>query len=72
MKRLAALPVEILCQGHHYVFVGKDEVERFFARSLSEAERFKDRVYDLLRAESDSIERACSRSKPGNGTRIGR
>jgi len=63
LKRLAALPVEVLCQGHHYVFIGKEEVERFFARSLSEAERFKDRVYELLRAESGSIERVVQRIK---------
>ncbi len=63
LKRLAALPVEVLCQGHHYVFVGRDEVERFFARSLSEAERFKDRVYELLRTEGGSVERVVQRIK---------
>lgn len=63
LKRLATLPVEVLCQGHHYVFVGKKEVESFFARSLMEAERFKTRVYELLRAEKGSIERVMSRIK---------
>jgi glyoxylase-like metal-dependent hydrolase (beta-lactamase superfamily II) len=63
LKRLAALPVEVLCQGHHYVFVGRDEVKRFFARSLHEAERFKNRVYELLDAESGSIERVMERIK---------
>ncbi|RJR45788.1 MAG: MBL fold metallo-hydrolase [Desulfobacteraceae bacterium] len=63
IERLAALPVEVLCQGHHYVLVGRDEVERFFARSLEEAERFKNRVYELLDAESGSIERVMERIK---------
>ncbi|MGD0228923.1 MAG: MBL fold metallo-hydrolase [Syntrophorhabdales bacterium] len=56
LKRLAGLPVEILCQGHHFVFVGKDEVAAFFSRSLSEAERFKDRVYGLLEAAEGSVD----------------
>jgi glyoxylase-like metal-dependent hydrolase (beta-lactamase superfamily II) len=63
LRRLAALPAEVLCQGHHYVFVGKDEVERFFSRSLSAAELFKDRVYELLQAESGSIEGVVQRIK---------
>ena len=48
LKRLAALPVDILCQGHHFVFVGADEVRAFFALSLEAAERFRDTVYRLL------------------------
>jgi glyoxylase-like metal-dependent hydrolase (beta-lactamase superfamily II) len=63
MKRLAALPAEILCQGHHYVFVGKEEVERFLAWSINGAERFKDRAYELLEEESGSIERVVQRIK---------
>ena len=34
MKRLATLDVEILCQGHHRVFVGGD-VRVFFEKSLA-------------------------------------
>jgi glyoxylase-like metal-dependent hydrolase (beta-lactamase superfamily II) len=56
LKRLAALPVDILCQGHHFVFVGRDEVRRFFTRSLAEADRFRDRVYRLLDAAHGSVE----------------
>jgi 2-aminobenzoylacetyl-CoA thioesterase len=63
VKRLAALPAEVLCQGHHYIFVGREEIERFFARSLDEAERFKDRVYELLLEESGSVERVVQRIK---------
>jgi len=63
MKRLAALPIEVLCQGHHYVFIGREEVEKFLAQSLSKAEQFKDGVYELLRSESGSIERVVQRIK---------
>jgi len=30
LKRLAALDVDIFCQGHHFVFVGEDDVGSFF------------------------------------------
>jgi 2-aminobenzoylacetyl-CoA thioesterase len=63
LKRLAALDVEILCQGHHFVFVGIDEVKRFFSRSQEEAERFRDYVCRLLEEESDSEERVVQRIK---------
>jgi 2-aminobenzoylacetyl-CoA thioesterase len=63
LKKLAALPVEVLCQGHHYVFVGKDEVERFFARSLEAAKRFKEWVYEMLDEEEGSVERVVQRIK---------
>jgi glyoxylase-like metal-dependent hydrolase (beta-lactamase superfamily II) len=63
LRRLSSLEVEILCQGHHFVFVGRDEVKRFFARSMEEAERFKTRVYELLDAESGSEERVVQRIK---------
>jgi 2-aminobenzoylacetyl-CoA thioesterase len=63
MKRLALLPIEVLCQGHHYVFVGKEEVEKFLIRSLSEAERFKDKVCELLRMNSGLVEPVAQRIK---------
>jgi glyoxylase-like metal-dependent hydrolase (beta-lactamase superfamily II) len=56
LKRLAGLEVEILCQGHHRVFVGRDEIKAFFARSLQETVRFKERVYELLDATKGNIE----------------
>ena len=63
LKRLASLPVEVLCQGHHFVFVGRDEVASFFSRSIEAAEQFKERVYGLLRAEGLSVERVVQRIK---------
>jgi glyoxylase-like metal-dependent hydrolase (beta-lactamase superfamily II) len=63
LKRLAALPVEILCQGHHLVFVGEDTVKDYFARSIREAERLRDHVYDLLLAEEGDVEKVMARIK---------
>jgi len=63
LDRLAGLDAEILCQGHHFVFVGADEVKRFFSRSREEALRFRDYVLRLLREESGSEERVVQRIK---------
>jgi glyoxylase-like metal-dependent hydrolase (beta-lactamase superfamily II) len=63
LKRLAALEVEVLCQGHHFVFVGREEVERFFVRSIEATGHFKTRVYTLLEAQGGSIERVVTAIK---------
>jgi 2-aminobenzoylacetyl-CoA thioesterase len=63
IKRLASLEPEIFCQGHHFVYVGKEEVAKFFSRSLHEAERFRDNVYQLLDEEEGSVERVVKRVK---------
>jgi 2-aminobenzoylacetyl-CoA thioesterase len=63
LERLATLDVEVMCQGHHYVFVGADEVKRFFSRSREAANRFRDHVYQLLEEESVSEERVVRRIK---------
>jgi glyoxylase-like metal-dependent hydrolase (beta-lactamase superfamily II) len=62
LKRLAALDVAVLCQGHHFVFIG-EAVKDFFIRSIASAERFKTRVEELLRAEGGSVERVVARIK---------
>jgi glyoxylase-like metal-dependent hydrolase (beta-lactamase superfamily II) len=59
LKRLAALDVEVLCQGHHFVFIG-EAVKDFFTRSIASAERFKTRVEELLQAEGGSVERVVA------------
>lgn len=56
LKKLKSLDVDVLCQGHHFVFVG-DDVEKFFDRSLKAAENFQNEVQELLRSEKGSIER---------------
>jgi glyoxylase-like metal-dependent hydrolase (beta-lactamase superfamily II) len=63
LKRLAALEVEVLCQGHHFVFVGREEVERFFVRSIEATGHFKTRVYALLEDQGGSIERVVNTIK---------
>jgi len=59
--RVAALPIEVLCQGHRIVWVGVDEVRDFLARSLSTAKHFREKVERLLHEEQGSIERVVAR-----------
>jgi 2-aminobenzoylacetyl-CoA thioesterase len=56
LKRLSSLPVEVLCQGHRIVFVGKDESGVYFTRAIDEAANFKKRVCELLKMEEGSID----------------
>ncbi len=63
LRRLAVLPVDVLCQGHRLVFVGREEVRAFLERSINEAECFKDRVCRLLDEEGGSIDRVVQRIK---------
>jgi hypothetical protein len=60
---LSALSVEVFCQGHRLVFVGRDEVRAFFESSMREAKRFKKQVYQLLDEEHGSINRVVQRIK---------
>ncbi len=62
LKELKKLDIDVLCQGHHFVFVG-DDVKRFFDRSLEAAKKFRDDVQDLLISEGGSIERVVHRIK---------
>jgi 2-aminobenzoylacetyl-CoA thioesterase len=55
LRRLAGLEVDVLCQGHHFVYVG-DDVRNFLERSMSATERFRERVEDLLKKEGSSVE----------------
>ncbi len=63
LKRLMEFPAEVLCQGHHFVFVGREEVNNFLARSLRGAEHFKTHVLELLRSGNGSIEEAVRKIK---------
>jgi glyoxylase-like metal-dependent hydrolase (beta-lactamase superfamily II) len=62
LKRLSSLDVEILCQGHHFVFTD-DDVKRFFDRSIEAADLFLKDVQRLLEAEKGSIERVVQQIK---------
>jgi glyoxylase-like metal-dependent hydrolase (beta-lactamase superfamily II) len=63
LKRIAALHVEVLCQGHRLVFVGRDEVADFLSRSIHETELYRDRVYRLFEEEDGVIDRIINRVK---------
>ncbi|MEN6615275.1 MAG: MBL fold metallo-hydrolase [Syntrophorhabdus sp.] len=56
LKRLASLDVDIFCQGHHFVYTGKDVVS-FFDASLAAALAFRDHVGALLQAEGNSVDK---------------
>jgi 2-aminobenzoylacetyl-CoA thioesterase len=62
LKRLANLEVDVLCQGHHFVFTGSD-VKEHFERSIISAEKFKETVEGLLKSEDNSIEQVVSMIK---------
>lgn len=62
LKRLAAFDVDILCQGHHFIFTG-DDVKRFFDRSFEAADVFFRDVEQLLDSEEGSVERVVQRIK---------
>ena len=62
LRRLAALEVEVLCQGHHFVYVDA-AVKDFLARSIESAELFRGRVEALLAAEGGSVERVVAHIK---------
>ena len=63
LTRLAEIPADVLCQGHRIVFTGAEEVISFFSRSVNEAVRFKNRVYELLGQEEGSVERVVKKIK---------
>lgn len=62
MRRLDRLPVEALCQGHHWVFTGR-EARGFIKQSLAAAEKFRDWVLELLEETGGDIEETVRRIK---------
>jgi 2-aminobenzoylacetyl-CoA thioesterase len=59
LKRLASLEVDVLCQGHHFVFTGRD-VGKHFERSIISAEKFRETVERFLWLEDGSIEKVVA------------
>lgn len=55
IERLSRLEVEILCQGHHQIYLGK-YARDFFGQSLAAAREFKDWVLALLEQEGGQVE----------------
>ncbi len=56
LKRLARLPVEVLCLAHHSVLTDSD-ARGYFARAMAAAEEFKEWVEDLLNREGLDVAR---------------
>lgn len=56
LRRLAALEVEVLCQGHVFVYTGRDARE-FFDRSLAKTEEYRQQVERWLKASGGDLER---------------
>lgn len=64
IRRLAGLEVELLCQGHHQVYLGRSARE-FFGQSLAAAREFRDWVLALLHQEGGDVERVIELVKAG-------
>jgi 2-aminobenzoylacetyl-CoA thioesterase len=62
LKLFLSLDIDVLCQGHHFVFVG-DDVRTFLVRSLETAEQFREHVENVLKEEGGDIERVVGRIK---------
>ncbi|MDW7712215.1 MAG: MBL fold metallo-hydrolase [Deferrisomatales bacterium] len=62
LLRLRALDVEVLCQGHERVYLGRDARE-FFDRSLDAARVYRRRVEELLEVEGGDASRVVARIK---------
>jgi hypothetical protein len=56
MRRLSRLPLEVLCQGHHWVFTGQDARD-YLERSLQAARDYREWVLRLLDQEQGDLER---------------
>ncbi len=63
LQRLASLSAEILCQGHQFAFIGREEVQAFFERSRSESIRYKERICELLDEQDGCIESVIQKLK---------
>lgn len=55
LRKLASLDIEVLCQGHHFVFTGTD-VRQFLERSLKATEVFRNHVENLLAVPGRSVD----------------
>jgi len=62
LKRLASLDVQILCQGHRYVYLDED-VESFLKRSIQAALEFKAMVEEYWVTENADLQRVFAKIK---------
>lgn len=57
IRRLATLPAEVFCLGHHFVLLGEEAIKHFFNQSIEATERFAERLHALLDKEEDDVDR---------------
>jgi len=62
LKRLASLDVDILCQGHRYVYTD-ESVKVFFEQSMRSALYFKELVQEFWHEEKQVLDKVMSRIK---------
>jgi hypothetical protein len=62
LSRLAALEVDVLCQGHRFVYLDED-VKSFLSRSAQTALDFKVMVGELWETERGDLARIMARIK---------
>ena len=62
LKRMASMDVEILCQGHRYVYTDHD-VQAFFERSIRSALEFREMVEESWSQEGGDMKRVMARLK---------
>ena len=62
LRRLQELDVDVLCQGHLFVYTGAD-ASSHLAQSLESAAAFRDRVLEILDTENGDVEKAVTRLK---------
>lgn len=66
LQRLAALPVDVLCQGHHVTIVGRDNVQALFELSIRTTLTLREDIYRLLDEEHGSVAGVVKRLKSQN------
>lgn len=60
LRRLTSLEVDILCQGHRFVYVGED-AQTFLMRSMKTALDFKAMVQEFWEDENEDLSRVMAR-----------
>ncbi len=56
LQGLAQLPIEVFCQAHGLVLLGREKIQAFFQASIRETMAFKDRVGELLQEKDGCLE----------------
>ena len=63
LRRLAALPAEVICLGHYLALAGEEEIKQFFKDSQRGALDYRDIIYQVLDEVGGSAELAAQKIK---------